>query len=277
MRAISIQSKPRSRVLPLVARVATSLLFVLLAIGLMFPGDTYAEAEKNTCVECHGDPKFLVQNKKLFNYFQEWKTSVHSQDDITCDDCHGGDPSVADKEKSHLPGIAANDEASGIHFKNVVDSCGSCHEEILSGFKKSEHFKQVAAEQEADQGPTCVTCHGSINVEILDVASVADSCARCHNEESDNHPENPEKAKEALNDIHSINRLYRYIVHRIEPSESDLFFEEIDKKLHRFSITWHTFDLEKIDAELGDLLEQLTTKREEIREKSRKAKDEASN
>jgi len=275
MRMIPIQSKRCSGAQSLVFRAFTSLLFIMLAIGLMLHGDASAEAEPNTCVECHGDSKFLVQNKKLFDYFQEWKDSVHSGD-ITCDDCHGGDPSVADKKKSHFPGVAATDKASGVYFKNVVNTCGGCHEEVLNGFKKSEHFEQVAAEKQEDQGPTCVTCHGSIRVEVLNVNSVADSCVRCHNEESDNHPENPEIAKEALNGIHSINRLYRYIVRRIEPSERDLFFEEVDDKLHHLSITWHTFDLEKIDVEVNDLLNQLKTKSKKIKEKSGKVKEKGS-
>ena len=201
MRMLLIQLKHHGRAQLLVFRTAACLSVVFFAIGLMFHADAYAdasaEAEPNTCVECHGDSKFLVQNKKLFDYFQEWKNSVHSGD-ITCDDCHGGDPSVADKKKSHFPGVAATDKASGVYFKNVVNTCGGCHEEVLNGFKKSEHFEQVVAEKQEDQGPTCVTCHGSISVEVLNVNSVADSCVRCHNEESDNHPENPEIAKEAL-------------------------------------------------------------------------------
>ncbi len=276
MRILSIQSKRCSSAQFLVFRAAISLSCLLLAIGLMLSSDASAEAKPNTCVECHGNSKFLVQNKKIFDYFQEWKASVHSGD-ITCDDCHGGDPSIADKEKSHFPGVAATDEASGVHFKNVVDTCGGCHEEILNGFKKSEHFQQVVAEKQEDQGPTCVTCHGSIDVKVLDITSVADACLHCHNEESDNYPENPEIARETLSGIHSINRFYRYIIRRIEPSERDAFFKEVDGKLHHLAITWHTFDLDEIEAEVSDLLNQLTKKREEVRAQSKKIKEEASN
>ncbi len=273
----SIQSKRRSRAQLLAFRAFASLSFILLAIGLMLHGDANADAEHNTCIECHADSKLLVQNKKLFDYFQEWKISIHALEGITCDECHGGDPSVADKKKSHLPGVAPTDEASGIYFRNVVETCGDCHEEILNSFKQSEHFKHVAAKQQEDQGPTCVTCHGSIDVEILGVTSVTDSCVRCHNDDSDNHPENPDKAKVVLDRIHSINRFYRYIVRRIEPSERGPFFEEVDAKLHHFSITWHTFDWDDIDAESSDLFDQLKSKREEIKKKSREAKEEASN
>jgi hypothetical protein len=232
------------------------------------------ETEKNTCIACHGNKTFLVRNKKLYDYFKQWEISIHSEDDITCDDCHGGNPQASKKEDSHAKGVASTDEASGIYFTNVSETCGDCHGEILEGFKESEHFKHVVAEKQEDQGPTCVTCHGSINVEILDVASVAESCVRCHNEESDNHPENPEKAEHLINRFLSISHYYRYLSHRVDPSESQAFFKEVDEKLGHLSITWHTFDLDAIEVETKDVLDQLKTKRDEIKKKSKTAPSE---
>jgi hypothetical protein len=54
-----------------------------------------------------------------------------------------------------------------------------------------------------------VTCHGSINSEVLNVNSVAVACARRHNEERDNRPNDPEKARAVLNRFLSIRRFHR--------------------------------------------------------------------
>jgi nitrate/TMAO reductase-like tetraheme cytochrome c subunit len=255
-------------------RAALPLLLTAVLVSHTLLAATAREAsaaeQENSCETCHRNPDFLVTNRKLHEYYQEWSGSVHRQEDVTCDDCHGGDATTSDKAKSHDDGIGAADPSSGIHYKNVVDTCGTCHEDILEGFRKSDHFEQVEKEEGEEQGPTCVTCHGAINSEVLNVNSVADACAQCHNEESDNHPENPEKAKAILNRFLSINRFYRYITIRAEPEEGREFFQKLDPKLQHLSMTWHTFDLEKIDEETRAVLAMLTAKRDEIRARRKK-------
>jgi len=237
----------------------------LLGLGV----GTGLASEENSCEACHANPDFMVTNKKLFEYFQEWSASVHKQEGVTCDDCHGGDPTASDARKAHGAGVKASDPASGIYYKNVPETCGSCHDEILSGFRKSNHFKHVEKKKKKDeQGPTCVTCHGSINSEVLNVNSVAAACARCHNKERDNHPENPEKAREALNRFLSIQRFYRYIGVRAEAQEAREFFREIDPQIGRLSVIWHTFDLKEIDQATGEVLAKMKAKRDEIRKRT---------
>ena len=246
--------------------VVPILLFVLAGAG------TSLAAEGNSCVDCHKDPDFLVTNNKLYEYFQEWNVSIHKQEEVGCSDCHGGNPDESGKKEAHGDGVGVSDEASGIYYRNVPQTCGQCHDEILEGFEKSEHFEHVKKKEDEQQGPTCVTCHGSINVGILDVNTVQATCERCHNEERDNHPENPEKARAILNRFLSIHRFYRYVSIRIDPSESRSFFENVDARHRRLSITWHTFDLEQIDKETTALLNLLKEKRDELRKKSQKKK-----
>jgi hypothetical protein len=246
----------------------------LLAVA---PKDASAVEQENTCENCHRDPNFLVTNRKLHEYYQEWSGSVHRQEGVTCDECHGGDPTASDKALSHSDGIGAADPSSGIYYGNVVDTCGTCHEAVLDGFRKSEHFEHVEKKGDDVQGPTCVTCHGSMNSSILDVNSVEDACARCHNEKTDNHPENPEKAKSILNHFLSISRFYRYITIRAEPEEAAAFFQEIDPKLKHLSVTWHTFDLEKIEKETREVLALFKAKRQEILARKKKAASKPTN
>ena len=247
-----------------------------LALVLLAPPETAAAPPEsavappgNSCENCHRDPDFLVTNNLLYEYYQEWSGSVHQQEEVSCDDCHGGDARAADKEAAHADGVRSSDPASGIYFKNVPETCGTCHEEILEGFSQSLHFEHVEKKKGEEQGPTCVTCHGSIDSAVLNVNTVAEACARCHNAESDNYPENPEKAGKILNRFLSIQRFYRYITIRAEPEEARAFFAALDPKLRKLSVTWHTFDLDAIDAETTEALALMKAKRDEIRARRR--------
>jgi nitrate/TMAO reductase-like tetraheme cytochrome c subunit len=227
----------------------------------------------DSCVECHRNPDFLVQNKKLYDYFQQWQGSIHDREGVACSDCHGGDPEAKDKDKAHGDGVDEASENSEIHFKNVSNTCGQCHEDILEGFKTSEHFEHVVKAKQEKQGPTCITCHGSIDVDILNVNSVKASCARCHNDETGNQPENPAEAQEVLNDFLSIHRFYRYLTPRMDPAEAKAFFSEVDMRVAKLSVTWHTFDLDEIEDETHDLLKLLRHKRDEVRSEMARPKE----
>jgi nitrate/TMAO reductase-like tetraheme cytochrome c subunit len=172
------------------------LLLLALSLALLFPGRPAGAAEaevEDACTACHRDPTFLVKNKKLYDYFQQWDGSIHQQEGVTCQKCHGGNPKTTNKDQAHSAGVAASDASSGIYYAKIPQTCGKCHEDILEGFQKSNHYEHVAPEEEDEQGPTCVTCHGSIDAEILDVNSVEAACARCHNFETDNNPDTTSK------------------------------------------------------------------------------------
>ena len=212
-------------------------------------------------------PELLVTNKKLYEYFQEWEDSVHKQEGVTCDKCHGGDPLASDKARAHGAGVGFSDPDSGIYYKAIPETCGGCHEDILGGFRKSEHFQHVVKKGEELQGPTCVTCHGAINVAVLDVTSVERSCSRCHNEARENHPEIPEEARYLLNRFLSIHRFYRYITTNAEPEEASEFFRDLAPRLRKLSVTWHTFDLDEVEEGTAEVLALLKAKREELRKR----------
>jgi hypothetical protein len=247
-------------------RAAAWAIGLLLLMALLLPAARADDvAPENSCERCHRDPDFLVTNKKLYDYYQEWRVSIHQQEEVGCDDCHGGNARAANKVEAHADGVRASDPASGIHYKNIPDTCGTCHSEILEGFRTSEHFEHVEKKKEIEQGPTCVTCHGSIDSEVLSVNTVAESCARCHNAENGNHPDNPERASAVLNRFLSIQRFYRYITIRAEPEEARTFFESIDPRIQHLSVTWHGFDLDEIDKETSAVLALMKAKRDEIR------------
>ncbi len=168
---------------------------VLLASSSLCSGasandNTYKD---NACVSCH-------QNLpgKLSAVVQEWKQSVHFRNNVTCDGCHGGDPSLKRdqfeseevfKDRSHLQRdrefwlISRTDSlfAGTARGRSVSYFCGKCHSNIKEKHLGSPH---------GDLGnPTCLYCHGmgshaivESNVDIIDARprSQGGRCATCH-------------------------------------------------------------------------------------------------
>jgi nitrate/TMAO reductase-like tetraheme cytochrome c subunit len=245
-------------------KLGVLLLSGLLLLSLASGKSSSAEEAKDSCVECHSKASFLVTNKKLYDYFQRWGSSVHKQEGVTCVDCHGGNSGSSDKEKAHGEDLDEAQANSAVNFRNIPETCGECHQDIYEGFRESTHFEHLVSENQEDQGPTCVTCHGSINVAVLNVNTVEETCRACHNEETENSPENPQEARALLNRFLSIHRYYRYITVRGDPAETKQFFEEFDAQIRDLSATWHTFDLDTLGEKTEAVLGELRAKREEI-------------
>ena len=247
------------------SRLAISLALTLLPLA---GGEASAADAPNSCVECHSDPDFLVTAKKLYDYSQEWEKSVHSQEGVTCEDCHGGNSEARDKKKAHGTEVSGGLTAgSAVSFENIPSTCGECHDDIYEGFRESDHFDHLRKKKQEKQGPNCVTCHGSINATVLNMGNVKKTCQRCHNEETENHPDIPAKASDILNRFLSIHRYYRYIGIRGDPAETQAFFAVMDERIRDLSVLWHTFDVPKIDKETRFVLNLLKTKRAEVRKK----------
>ena len=240
-----------------------------LAMGLLLLtatawGSTPAQT-RDSCVDCHSDSRFLVQNKKLYDYYASWRHSVHKQEGVACVDCHGGNPAVPDRETAHRgTAMSASDPASPINYRNVPATCGHCHTKEYQSYQQSKHFKHLQVEQTEQQGPNCVTCHGSVNISVLDVNTVRNSCQRCHNTQTGIYPEVPGDAEEALSRFLSIHRYYRFIAMTADPREIKARFQDIDPRVKLVEADWHSFDLDKVSQDTQDLIEYLKAQRESI-------------
>lgn len=269
------------RRLPGVGTPLTGLLILAVPLLWLPLGARPAAADEaagagDSCVNCHSDPNFLVTNKKLYDYYQAWQVSAHKQEEVTCSDCHGGNPEAADKKGAHGGEVGGEAERSAVNFKNIPLTCGRCHEEIYEGYRKSDHFQHLEATGKELQGPNCVTCHESMNTAVLNVVTVKEACARCHNEENDNHPEIPERAKFILNRFLSIHRFYRYLSVRLEPAEAREFFQQVDKQIHALSIQWHNFDLGEVEHETWKVVDLLRAKRDMVKRRLKESRNSES-
>ena len=169
--------------------------------------------DDNTCIQCHkdldtGDPK----DQKFHILLDSLKNDVHWQRGLRCQDCHGGDPTVAEI-KAHQ----GKDDFRAIKSPaDIPDFCGRCHSNIefmrrfnpsprtdqLDEYKTSGHGKQLVLDKANGREPrvaTCISCHDMPHGNALDPAphgirpvseptspvfhtKVAQTCAKCHSD-----------------------------------------------------------------------------------------------
>ncbi len=153
--------------------------------------DPYAA---NACVTCHRN--LAGRSAEIVDL--EWVNSVHYENSVGCDGCHGGDASLqreqfpseeAFKQAAHL---ARNPEFLSLHGdegwfvsrargRSMSYFCGRCHTEIMEKHLGSPH---------GDFGdPSCLYCHGQgthaikhATTDIIDPRprTEAGRCSLCH-------------------------------------------------------------------------------------------------
>ncbi len=92
--------------------------FLFLSVVGLVPRASTSEDQHNGCIRCH---------KAIESIGEE-------HEDLSCEDCHQGNPQGAIKEAAHA-GLYAN--PGDLHI--VEDTCGACHEAIVSRVRKSLH------------------------------------------------------------------------------------------------------------------------------------------
>jgi len=135
-----------------------------------------AGQRKSFCVSCH---KTLPTKTFIGKTSHEWEESIHSKAGVTCEQCHGGDPSKEDKDLAHVDVLVSANPKSKIYFKRVPETCGNCHRSEYLRFRKSLHYVYL---EKSGRGPNCVTCHGSMDTSVIVASEVKDFCKTCHNQ-----------------------------------------------------------------------------------------------
>lgn len=159
---------------------AVFILFFLLPC----PPLLWAQAPQgNSCVTCHED------------VWGDLKNSIHGQQGVLCNSCHGGDHTKTDKALAKAPEtgyIGIPDK------KQIAEKCGSCHADVeamnfygvrtdqLARYKTSHHGKKLLIEGDSHVA-VCSDCHGYHDVlPVTDPASpvyplnIPKTCNQCH-------------------------------------------------------------------------------------------------
>ncbi len=104
---------------------------------------------------------------------EAWRKSVHYQNDVACNDCHGGDPKDAAMAMSPQKGFVGVPKP-----KAVPQFCGKCHLGIMKSYLESGHGKALMA---TGRGPNCVLCHGFHNIQKANIEIINENlCGLCH-------------------------------------------------------------------------------------------------
>jgi predicted CXXCH cytochrome family protein len=176
----------------------------VLLCGVLAGGVASAQAQTapatipNSCVACHSTlpDQRLAAPAKLFA-----GQDVHRDKGFECVDCHGGNPTNADKTRAH--DVAGKESSTAFRGKPagraVIATCARCHSDAelmrtfapkqrvdqATEYATSVHGKQLAAGD--TKVATCASCHGAHGIRMVNDAkspvfptNVAETCAKCH-------------------------------------------------------------------------------------------------
>ncbi|WP_020676776.1 cytochrome c3 family protein [Geopsychrobacter electrodiphilus] len=187
-------------------------------------------AEDTVCLQCHSG-----QEGRLSAPVALWKTSVHAANGISCNDCHGGDPTDF---------ATAMDPAKGFlgapKYADVPAFCGRCHVGVLKDYSSSAHGKALTK-----GGPQCVVCHSNHAVQKASIDLINEkNCTRCHSYER------AAKVKAAISQTETkLQQLEGQVegLHRVGIDTKQIS-GEIFSTRNNFRRLFHTVNVEKIHA-----------------------------
>ncbi|MFH1716631.1 MAG: hypothetical protein ABIF19_04720 [Planctomycetota bacterium] len=235
------------------------LVLLLLHNDVLADDDAYKD---NACVSCH-------QNLpgKLSAVVQEWTQSIHFRNNVTCDGCHGGDPSVKRdqsdseevfKDRSHLHRdrefllISRTDSlfTSAVRGRSVSYFCGKCHSDI-----KEKHLGSPHGEL---GNPTCLYCHGmgshaiqESSPDMVDVRSRSEGgrCAICHRAATMETVSNIYNILvNAQSQLENSSKLYDWLEkHGYKNLAMDKMHHNSRETLSQLRQTFHSFNMREIN------------------------------
>ncbi|MFN3739763.1 MAG: multiheme c-type cytochrome [Thermodesulfovibrionales bacterium] len=202
------------------------------------------EPEKsNVCIDCH---RSEIMRPDLRKIPSEWRQSWHSENNISCHDCHGGDPEDEKMAMSPERGFIGKPK-----HEAVPEFCGRCHKGILEHYLKSGHGRSL---RKTGHAPTCVTCHGSHLIKKASIDIINEKlCIRCHTYERARTMKQAlsvveTKIKDTENALKELRR--KGIV--IEKDEKEFF------RLHtEFRALFHTTDVNLVRDRTDEFLRRL--------------------
>ncbi len=148
-------------------RLQLCVMLLLAFVPYLLPTASCAEeATEIVCIQCHSKmPEKYSQPVKL------WRGSIHAENGIACNGCHGGDPKDAANAMNPARGFLGAPKEPAIPA-----FCGRCHVGVLKDYLASAHGRMLGK-----GGPTCVTCHGNHQVIKASIELINEkSCSRCH-------------------------------------------------------------------------------------------------
>jgi hypothetical protein len=178
--------------------VRSGLFLLLAALVLVVPASP-ARAQETSCIQCHGDVDLFEEDAAIVS---SHATGIHAEYDLSCHDCHGGNPDPALFEEMDLamdPDYAPNPYRGAPTRADVPEFCGTCHSDAayMRRYRPDIRVDQVAEYRTSRHGialadgdtnvATCVSCHGvhgmrpsSDPESTVHPTRVGMTCSSCH-------------------------------------------------------------------------------------------------
>ncbi len=218
--------------------------FCLLLLPMLLPGILHAQ--DTVCIQCHGSlPGRLGEPVKL------WRGSVHEANGISCNNCHGGDPTDMAMAMSPARGFLGKPSETAI-----PDFCGRCHIGVEEDYLKSAHGRALG-----HGGPQCVTCHSNHHVVVASPGLInTKSCTRCH---SYGRAEEIKSAVVATDGM--IVKMERQLadLHRLGIDTKEMNGELFSLR-NRFHRLFHSVDVEKVRSQTAGFQTELAKIRSQV-------------
>jgi len=246
----------------------------VLLISLIFAPIVLAD---NSCLDCHEKLSAFSEKEKELNEvrvkhlardvpcslechattidriaksnYEQWTRSKHALFNVTCNNCHGGDPGSNIKETAHTGVARSSDFNSTVFYRNVPETCGKCHTQELKAFSESKHYQQLKA---LKQAPTCDTCHLPHEFNVLNVSEFQGLCSQCHNSDMRIAPSDaPDKAVMALENAQMLKKEIKLAQDTIKQakaqgkdiSAAQKSLDNAESIRNNLPILWHGFNL----------------------------------
>jgi len=220
----------RDTIMNLRALFCAALICALVTV--LPPSAAFAqEAAEPVCIQCHSQlPEKYSRPVTL------WRGSIHAENGIYCNGCHGGDPKDAANAMNPTRGfLGAPKEIA------IPAFCGRCHVGVMKDYLASAHGRMLGK-----GGPTCVTCHGNHLVEKALLGLINEkSCSRCHSFERARLIHDAMKETEAM--IVAIDG--RIGAFKKIGTDTDKLEKELFAVRNRFHTLFHNVDVELVKRE----------------------------
>lgn len=258
----------------------------LLAVILLDPPDrtssshgaglgegTAGQVAGSTCVRCHAS---LTEPLQQSHRFLEWQLSRHQLYAVTCEKCHGGDPTVMETEKAHRGVRKTADPESTLAPTRQPATCAGCHAPLSAAFTSSSHFQML---QRAGLGPSCYTCHQHMATKVVySPDETASLCANCHDTVGGllpPRPEIPARARETMQSLQRAELMGQWVDLVIaEATQRGLSLEEVQPDLRaartilsQATLDWHRLDLESVRRQADDAFSRFAQLKQRLERK----------
>lgn len=217
------------------------ILIAFAAIVLfIYPLNAHANQKKqNACITCH---EFL--GGELAKPVSDWKGSIHQQNGITCDYCHGGNANInlgnikqLSQQQFATRQTLAMSKSSGFigvpAGKAMFDTCRQCHNESVNRYANSIMGKVYLDNK---GGPSCVTCHKAHHNSMPEVPKV---CESCHKDTSGFDQIDPMNVNETT--INTLSRIRIKIAQHKARGDKPPLIPEFPEELGAFQIGFVAF------------------------------------